>query len=47
VKFPDLGALWDRVLAAARRRGRFVAPVARAKRRSIDVNGGERAAALS
>ncbi|WP_051393448.1 YihY/virulence factor BrkB family protein [Glycomyces arizonensis] len=47
MKFPDLGAWWDRVLAAARKRSNLVDHVWRAQERYFEVHGGQLAAATS
>lgn len=47
VKFPDLGAWWDRVLLAARKRSNLVDHTWRAQERYFEVHGGQLAAAIS
>ncbi|THV43213.1 YihY/virulence factor BrkB family protein [Glycomyces buryatensis] len=47
MKFPDLGAWWDRVLAAARRRSNLVDHSWRTQERYFEVHGGQLAAAIS
>ncbi|GAA1692763.1 hypothetical protein GCM10009830_45710 [Glycomyces endophyticus] len=47
MKFPDLGAWWDRVLDASRRRSNFVDHAWRAGERYGEVHGGQLAAAIS
>jgi len=47
VKFPDVGAWWDGVVLAARRRWQFVDHALRAADRFGDVHGGQLAAAIS
>ncbi|GAB3219887.1 hypothetical protein GCM10027447_03640 [Glycomyces halotolerans] len=47
MKFPDLGAWWDRVVASSRRRWRFVDHGWRAQERFGEVHAGQLAAAIS
>jgi membrane protein len=47
VKFPDLGAWWDRVLPASRKRSNLVDHAWRAQERFGEVHGGQLAAAIS
>lgn len=47
MKFPDLGAWWDRVVAASRERWRFVDHAWRAQERFFEVHSGQLAAAIS
>ncbi|THV32010.1 YihY/virulence factor BrkB family protein [Glycomyces paridis] len=47
MKFPDLGAWWDRVLLGARKRSNLVDHSWRAQERYFEVHGGQLAAAIS
>ncbi|WP_081913266.1 YihY/virulence factor BrkB family protein [Glycomyces sp. NRRL B-16210] len=47
MKFPDLGAWWDRVLLGARKRSNLVDHSWRAQERFFEVHGGQLAAAIS
>ncbi|GAB3992872.1 hypothetical protein GCM10029992_03080 [Glycomyces albus] len=47
MKFPDLGAWWDRVVAASRERWRFVDHAWQAQERFFEVHSGQLAAAIS
>lgn len=47
MKFPDLGAWWDRVLLASRRRSNLVDHAWRAQERYFEVHGGQLGAAIS
>ncbi|MCC3762819.1 YihY/virulence factor BrkB family protein [Glycomyces sp. TRM65418] len=47
MKFPDLGAWWDRVLLASRKRSNLIDHSWRAQERYFEVHGGQLAAAIS